>query len=490
MVTYIPGYEALLAPAAQQITDGVVKLLQPNKDFQEQMRAAVATNPQLLQQLADVEAQSPGLLSGLGFGPLGEQVAQVPESAQSQIQRQNRGRIVKGAERDLDIDEASGDIKLRTLESAAKLLATNAGMDEDAARALIGIPSRTQERVQEAQLTTVEAEAGVAGDVATAKGAAARDTTEALERRKTLLGNAWAELPNIGEVDLRQTAKDFLDNKITDMSTIYAIQSVPETAQVFNMQVQNLQQQRAQDAQALLASQRDTGFDSYARQKAYMMFDTSENAGSVNSWMDYLFNQDTRENMDAILAKPPTERTIQERELVEVHEANTRIQSDASLESVRAFTGAIGSAISHVNSAVKGRDPKDVKPDDAAIVPFISEINQTLESRARITGKAYKAQWGEIPDTNKWGIWRGSDHGLYFTNADGEIVSPAEVLNPVMEPAQDQDQTLISRATADVLALPSGADRAAALDRLREIDSGVYDAVRRNIEKVGREGGR
>lgn len=68
-ITYIPGPEAQLGPALAQIATAIGDIAKPNARFQQAFQQALATRPELLQQLADVEGRSPGTISKQ-FAPL------------------------------------------------------------------------------------------------------------------------------------------------------------------------------------------------------------------------------------------------------------------------------------------------------------------------------------------------------------------------------------------------------------------------------------
>jgi hypothetical protein len=80
-ISYIPGPEQLLAPAVDTIAKGVLKFLNPNRDLQFAVRGAMATNPELLQHMADIEGNNPGTMAKLGLGPLSDIIGSVSQSA-------------------------------------------------------------------------------------------------------------------------------------------------------------------------------------------------------------------------------------------------------------------------------------------------------------------------------------------------------------------------------------------------------------------------
>lgn len=84
-VSYLPGFEQQLAPAAAQLAAGLERFINPNAGFQRVAQAQILQNPQIAQQLADLEKLAPGFLQGLGLGGLSEHISAVPQSLDAMI---------------------------------------------------------------------------------------------------------------------------------------------------------------------------------------------------------------------------------------------------------------------------------------------------------------------------------------------------------------------------------------------------------------------
>jgi hypothetical protein len=70
MPTYIPGFYDEIAPGLKNFGEILGKIKNPHREFQEGLRNAIATNPQLMQQLVDMEKNNPGFLQSINAGGL------------------------------------------------------------------------------------------------------------------------------------------------------------------------------------------------------------------------------------------------------------------------------------------------------------------------------------------------------------------------------------------------------------------------------------
>lgn len=95
---YIPGPAETLAPALQVFMEGLNHAIDPNYKLREAVKANMAMNPELLQNLANAEAKSPGTLAALGLGKIGETVAQTPADVKTQDEITNRQSILDNAQ--------------------------------------------------------------------------------------------------------------------------------------------------------------------------------------------------------------------------------------------------------------------------------------------------------------------------------------------------------------------------------------------------------
>lgn len=162
MVQYIPGPEQLLAPAAQQITEGVLNFINPNRQFQQAVQAQLAQNPEIAQHFANLEASSPGLLQSLGIGRL----ASIPPSPEKEFELKNREAIVKGREAQLGAQTAGAVYTQQDIQNALQYVSENPNIRID--QALQRLTGQTtserlikQEEATQAPLKTAAMKSGL-----------------------------------------------------------------------------------------------------------------------------------------------------------------------------------------------------------------------------------------------------------------------------------------------------------------------------------------
>lgn len=95
-VSYIPGPEAILGPALAQVAGSVGDIIKPNSRFQQAFQRELSTRPELLQQLVDLESQSPGVVSKQFAPIIGEELATVISSMTPSLNAQ-KANLVRDA---------------------------------------------------------------------------------------------------------------------------------------------------------------------------------------------------------------------------------------------------------------------------------------------------------------------------------------------------------------------------------------------------------
>src|SRR5690349_13348537 len=150
-VTYLPGLDQQLGPAIGKLADAVNNYFQPNKEFQKHLQAQLAANPELIVKFADLEAKSPGTLARLGFGNLGQDIAQVPESAAGEISRTQKGAQVEAAAAGTAAATSQARLSQATDDNILAVMRDNPGLTYQAAKAKL--------TTQAAQGTIAEQEA-------------------------------------------------------------------------------------------------------------------------------------------------------------------------------------------------------------------------------------------------------------------------------------------------------------------------------------------
>lgn len=86
-ITQLPGWYDQIAPYIQQLSGIIPRLINPHLDAQRMLQQQIAQDPRILQQLADLNANSPGIIDKLGFGNISNQIGKLPESAAQKTQK-------------------------------------------------------------------------------------------------------------------------------------------------------------------------------------------------------------------------------------------------------------------------------------------------------------------------------------------------------------------------------------------------------------------
>jgi hypothetical protein len=92
-VTILPRSTA--GASLAQLGSAIGRIVNPNLEFQQQLRAAIASDPNLAQTLAELERRSPGFLQNLGAGKTGAAVQDIPSSFGEELRNLGREEFGK-----------------------------------------------------------------------------------------------------------------------------------------------------------------------------------------------------------------------------------------------------------------------------------------------------------------------------------------------------------------------------------------------------------
>jgi hypothetical protein len=414
-ISFQPGPEALLAPAAMQISQALQQLLAPNYQFQLGLRQALATNPALIQQLADVEALAPGTLAGLGAGNVADTITRTPQSAQGEFQQQNRGKIVKNAETNLEADTIKGMMTIDEAKTIFDLMQKDPKLKiEDAMRKITG-----ETATQRAQRPAAEL-----------SGALAQDKLNALRDFDTRQGN---------KVDMVSLARQFVAGKTTTGQLAPILALHPEQ---WNAALNHVMTERQNAHQIALRALMDgpNSASTFMMQKAFQMFDQS-NAGSPDVWQSYLYGNNgkgRKEEAEALSKQAANTLTPDQRDLVEVYNADKQMKFQARQRVVGDFVQDMVRAVDDFGVDLQAGLP------DASLQIKLQGIQQLLDVQSSWTGKTLIAKYGDIPGSDKGMMKIFEDEGLYFQDEKGNILLPQDAI-PQMVPAQEQSNQTKTR---------------------------------------------
>lgn len=230
-VQILPGIDQYISKGIQQLGETASLFFETDRKTQKAIRNMLLEKPELTQVFADLEAKTPGTLKKLGFGPLADQITQIPESLEQRRETRLGERQLGLEEQQLGIDEQRATMTSGTMDEAARLMAENAGMTEDVARRYLELPTRAEEEVAALERPGLELEA----------------------QQNEILKELTAQSGNIAEsmgdyVDLFRSGQD-------DPATTSSIIAHPTLGRQFELQLQ-LKNQREQ---AELERARQTG---------------------------------------------------------------------------------------------------------------------------------------------------------------------------------------------------------------------------------------
>lgn len=443
-VSYIPGPEQLLAPAAAQIAEGLQKYLQPQKEFQQRMQQAIGQNPALMGQLADVEYEAPGTLQRLGFGALGVTIASLPPSPQKQFQVQNREKIVRGATAKLEADTAEA---------------------EDAPEKLERDKAEHTQRMQ-------------SGEQSIRRGAQVLETgaieLDFAKRRQALVRT----LPDLGTIDFYDEARKFMGGKLNGEKTA-AFFASDETRLPFVDALNALQRERDRAVTVTMENNRraDADGDKVAArrsQNAFLAFQRAGDAGTVETWEQYLYDPAKQERARGLAdgTIKPEANNFQDLMLKEVGTAAVRLN-------VRQFNAPL----LRINDEIASRlaTIRKGELDAPGIEENFSQLNQLFGQRAELGGgqriKAVAARSGLF----------GRGTKATFQDANGRALDEDEVVGMIAAPpgSDDGPPAAMSEAAQIVVerinAMPD-ARRRAALNAFKLQDQSPGKADSRAVE--------
>lgn len=95
-IPQVPGFDQQNAPALGALQGLMQHFINPNLDFQKQIRSRIAQDPNVLQQLIDQERQNPGYLKSIGLGGLADVTGGMQATPQSILSNQASSELAKG----------------------------------------------------------------------------------------------------------------------------------------------------------------------------------------------------------------------------------------------------------------------------------------------------------------------------------------------------------------------------------------------------------
>lgn len=471
MVQVLPtGFEDL-GPALQQFAKGVMDYIQPNRDLVKGMQQAMLTNPNLIQQLANIEAAAPGTMGNLGLGPLAGIVQAVPESGDAQFARENKDTISKAKKAELGASTATNQFTIDQVNELVNFLSDPKNKDVKADVILQKLTGQTAAGRQASQAQATSATAKAKVDEASVPGAIAQ-----AELSAKVFDNAKNQFPLLKGQNVRKMVRDFTSGNLDAMQTA-AIMATPGLSDAFKMGIQADQNEKEMAARQTIATMQlnnNKHEDNFQTQKAYQRYATT-NAGTLDSWKEVLFGKG-KERAATLRSKKSTDLTQEEHDLLETVDADERERTMELMTQHQRVGRMIAESVSNIGKS---------KGNEAQLQLNVANLNAALMSRRDLGMPEVTAMYGKIPDVGEksQGTFDFNGKGLYFVDKDGVRVDDAEAVR-MPDPNQKVADPLVMRAFGVIQGAPAG-QRAAKLEELKRVNPEIHRQVVSLMNSMG-----
>ena len=474
-IQILPSTGDAIAGTIKDLAAGIDKFINPNKDLQLAVQRTVATNPELLQHMADMEANAPGTMGRLGLGNLAPIIAAIPQSAAATAEAATRPRAAEQATATQGAAIATANTTTsragltgEVIQKAGKIMAADPSISFDAALKTLGLDTQSERTVADTKAKVATAE----GDLTLQAALRARQLPE-----------------DLSKIDWTTEASSFLDGDLPG-SAAAAYFGNKDTREAFTTAIHSIMTQRQIDATAAWRASRGTGVDNLEKRQAFTMYTRTGGTANLQSWRDYLFNPEKRQRAEELLVSGAEPKTDEDKALLAIARVNREQKN----------TLATGEVLK-VNSAIK----KSLDDIDKADTPqnreqLINSLNIALKRRAEFGGMDVVASWDDQP-WYKPGFMGGGDKLIFKDRKTGKIID-GETVNSVITDPQASDirgpelSPVAQKSLQAILALPP-AQREAAKNKMRmqfakrpEVIKEIDDAFKRidSSTKTGFQG--
>jgi hypothetical protein len=453
-ITFIPSAAGTINQATSSLIEGIDKFINPNKDLQIAVQRSIATNPELLQHMADLEGNAPGTMQKLGLGNLANVIGAVPQSAAATAEAATRPGAAKQAVAGQTAATSTSELTTQKnaltsdiVQKAGKIMAADPSISFDAAMKTLTGETQSERTANQAKSKVIAAES--------------EKQLDTVKRNRNLP-------ENLADIDWTTEARDFMNGDLSGAAAA-AYFGNQDTREAFTAALHNLQLQRQLDAQKAVAALRGDGsVSNFRTQKAFQEYQKSGGVGTLQDWENYLFDPKTQDRARALIAgaKPENE---QDRALLGIAKVNdTQIKTD-KLREVTLINDKLTTQLKRIDEA----DGDEVRQQ------HIDGLNSLLRERAALGGLNVTAEWEKRP-------WYQSDR-LKFTDKAGKVV-PVEKVNAVLSDPNATDiagpplSPVASEALAKIMNYKG--DKMSALGALKMQDKSPDKAVSREVEQA------
>lgn len=446
-ISYIPGPEQLLAPAATQISEAVVNYMRPDLKFQRAMQMQLGQNPALIQQFADVEANAPGTLARLGFGQLGSMISQTSQSAVGRGEAAQRPGAAANAVSAQEADTAKNMYTADNIKTAAALVREKPELAFDAALRLVS-GETAAERSQNEDKATVS-----------------KLTTDQIEQGKL---KANKNQPAIPPEQLQKDARMMANGQL-DGSLLNTYLNNNEVREGFLLAVDVERDRMTREAATAERIARGESGNLNQRQAFQRYRDTD--AGTVSAWQEYLGDPKIKEKVKVLQARKYETLTIEEKDLLEVARSDEFELAANRIGKVNQYNVVLSNGIAAI------RKMHDENVGESLIQAQVAGLNDNLSQKNQLTGQQIRAVFGKEDGSG----WFGMDKTrLHFVDQDGKVVKEGTVLSPYAPQSVEADISARVTRAAMMLSGQNLQERQASLERIKndpQVSAKMYDSI-------------
>ncbi len=469
MVFVLPTVGDQLGSGLDKLIAGVNHAINPDYGFQEAMKHQLATNPQLVKSLADLEVQAPGTLKGLGFGPLTSLLQAVPESPEGTFNRTSAGDIVAGKQAGLAADTAGAKLNANLHGKVLAALADpeNPGLAKDYIQ-------RVMSGENVAEYNTTVARGKEAAATAAFKEAELPGLLEQVKSKQAQLEKFTADLPELQKTDAVDLVNDVMAGRKTPVDLAeYAMREGGHQALTIATSIAEMKYRAAEaKANRLLAQKLDPTERANIQTAAALA--RQSRIGDVGTWRTVMEDQTT---VNALRAKDPKTLTPDEKDIVKAAGfADERQAMDQQRQNMNdqllknRAANEKRQAYFTAQNAVKNATTRE------GLAAGLSQMN------AVIGPDGYEVRYGSPPDIGKVdklhrqrggffsNDWFTPGNQPYIVDTNNKRVDPEE---PFADKSYQQ-QVAVGRAYTQI---KGAKDSAAELAGLQKANPALYDAV-------------
>lgn len=415
MVLVLPTIGEQLGPGIDKLIEGINHVINPDYGFQQAMKARLASDPDLVGKLSDLEANAPGTLKKLGFGPLAPAITGTPESAGSQIKRETRGQQVATG-------EAKANLDLSQVSELSQSFANDPALRADfVSRALRG-----ENLAQYEGTKAAASEQRSRAEILTAQ-------KPGIEAKANLENKALQEVldkyPELQQMDPVRMVRDLTAGR--SVPNFVPFMNMPGGPEAFGAARLVAEAQWNRDMREAMAAERKAGQN--AEEKANIQnaakFLYLTRAGTLKSWRTVLEDPQTAMNIQE-KANSGVALNQDEKDVLHSLDSQQQQQDIINQRETQQQISALHQSYITAQNGAKNATTKAGR--SLALAP----LNQQLELMAEQGGTLYRAEFGKAPAVgqkigtinktyNPFGAGLhpfGGNEQLFFTDASGTRV--------------------------------------------------------------------